>query len=196
MLVISLHGFGMTGDGDELCQEIKALAEEHGHVGLTPTYPSNNPHLAHIYLSNYTDEKLEYHKTDAIFIGHSLGGFWARHLANMFGAKKLVLINPTLRPWESLQPYVGMNRNSCNNQEFELAPNDASAYRVYRGEDNEKALSRVKTLLVATENSSKEIIDLFSDIRNVDVSIVGNYDGIVPAIQHNLFPEEDKSDES
>ncbi len=193
MLIIALHGFGMTGDGDDFCQEVKALAEEHGHVGLTPTYPSNNPHLAHIYLTGYTKSKMEYHNSDAIFVGHSLGGFWARHLARTFGASYLVLANPSLHPWQSLQPYVGANRNFCNNEQFELAPNDAAAYYIYRGDDGENAISRVRTLLIATENSDQGIIDLFSNKRNVEVDVVSGYDDILPSIEDTLFPKEEDS---
>ena len=195
MLVITLHGFGMTGEGDELCQEINTLAKQHGHVGLTPTYPTNNPHLAHVYLTHYTESKLEYHKMGAIFIGHSLGGFWARHLAKTFGASSLVLINPALHPWDSLQPYIGPNRNSCTGGAFELATNDVAAHYVYRGDDSDTAIARVKTLLVATKNSSTDVIELFSDVRNVDVDIIDGYDGIIPSIERNIFPKEEDESE-
>lgn len=192
MLIIALHGFGMTGDGDELCQDIVRLAEEHGHVGLAPTYPTNNPHLAHIYLTHFTENKLKYHKTDIVFVGHSLGGFWARHLAKVFGANSLVLINPTQSPWESLQQYVGNNRNICNNEMFELSANDAVAYHVYRGDDGEQAIQRVKTCLIATKDSNQTIIEKFTDKRNVEVCMIEGYDDIMPAIEAYLYSEEDE----
>lgn len=194
MLVITLHGFGQTGDGDELSQDIIALANKNNDVGLAPTYPTNNPHLAHIRLCDYVETKIQDYNSDVIFVGHSLGGFWARHLAKTFGASRLILINPTQSPWQSLQPYVGMNRNSCNGEQFELAINDANAFYIYRGDDSKAAMQRVKTCLIATESSNQDIIDKFSDKRNVEINIVGGYDDILPAIQEYLYPEKDEDD--
>lgn len=196
MLVMVLHGFGTTGDGDELCQEIVHLVEEHDSVGLAPTYPTNNPHLANMRLTDYADSKMRYYDTDAVFVGVSLGGFWARHLARTYGAARLILINPSLSPWESLQPYVGKNKNSANEHTFELSVNDTNAYYIYRGDDSKTSIEKVKTDLIATDSSNQTIIEKFTDKRNVDVHIVHEYDEILPIIKEALFPEEDESEDS
>lgn len=193
MLVFALHGFGMTGDGDELCQEIVQLANRNGAVGLAPTYPTNNPHLAYLYLSNYVENKLKYYNTDAVFAGVSLGGFWARYLANAFGTVRLILINPSLHPWQSLQPYVGMNHNFATDVQFELSPNDANAYYIYRSDDDAKAIQRNKTLYICTEDSNQDIKALFSNKRNVALHTVQHFDDILYTIKENLFSEDDGS---
>jgi uncharacterized protein len=43
-------------------------------------------------------------------IGSSLGGFYATHLAEGFGARA-ALINPALRPFDDLRPWRGPQRN-------------------------------------------------------------------------------------
>ncbi len=40
------------------------------------------------------------------FIGSSLGGYYATHLAERFGARA-VMINPTIRPYDDLEPWRG-----------------------------------------------------------------------------------------
>jgi predicted esterase YcpF (UPF0227 family) len=52
-------------------------------------------------------------------VGSSLGGFYAMDLAERYGAKA-VLINPSLRPWESLAAYLGAQRNPYTNESYEL----------------------------------------------------------------------------
>ena len=53
------------------------------------------------------------------FVGSSLGGFYATYLAERYGARA-VLINPALRPYQDLAPYLGAQRNLYTGEEYEL----------------------------------------------------------------------------
>jgi predicted esterase YcpF (UPF0227 family) len=53
------------------------------------------------------------------FIGSSLGGYYATHLAERYGARA-VLINPTVRPFEDLQPWRGAQTNLHSGATFEV----------------------------------------------------------------------------
>lgn len=52
-------------------------------------------------------------------VGSSLGGFYAAHLAERYGAKA-VLINPTVRPYEDLASHLGPQRNMHTGEDYEL----------------------------------------------------------------------------
>ena len=52
-------------------------------------------------------------------VGSSLGGYYATHLAERYGVKA-VLINPAVRPYENLVPYLGLQRNLYTGEEYEL----------------------------------------------------------------------------
>jgi uncharacterized protein len=52
-------------------------------------------------------------------VGSSLGGFYATHLAERYGAKA-VLINPAVRPFEDLTQHLGPQRNLYTGEEYEL----------------------------------------------------------------------------
>lgn len=53
------------------------------------------------------------------FIGSSLGGYYATHLAERFGARA-VLINPAVRPFDDLAPYRGTQTNMYSGERFEV----------------------------------------------------------------------------
>ena len=63
---------------------------------------------------------LESHDTKRItVVGSSLGGYYATHLAEVSGARA-VLINPAVRPYEDLVPYLGVQRNLYTDETYEL----------------------------------------------------------------------------
>ncbi|NDP43193.1 MAG: alpha/beta fold hydrolase [Aromatoleum sp.] len=53
------------------------------------------------------------------FVGSSLGGYYATHLAERFGARA-VLINPALRPFDDLRPYAGTQTNLYTGESFDV----------------------------------------------------------------------------
>lgn len=53
------------------------------------------------------------------FIGSSLGGFYAVHLAETFNAPA-VLINPSVKPFETLSRYLGENENFHTQERYTL----------------------------------------------------------------------------
>jgi len=68
------------------------------------------------------------------FIGSSLGGYYATHLAERFGARA-VMINPAVRPYDDLQPWLGVQTNLYSGAEFEVTPahfDELLALKVHR----------------------------------------------------------------
>jgi hypothetical protein len=67
-------------------------------------------------------------------VGSSLGGYYATCLAEHFGCRA-VLINPAVRPYEDLAPYVGTQTNLYTGESFEVTPGhfaELSAMKVDR----------------------------------------------------------------
>lgn len=56
---------------------------------------------------------------ECCFIGSSLGGFYATHLAEKHGAKA-VLINPAIDPHVGLRAYLGTQKNLHTGEPYEL----------------------------------------------------------------------------
>ncbi len=55
------------------------------------------------------------------FVGSSLGGFYATHLAEVHRAKAVV-VNPVVDPERALAPYLGLQRNASTGEAYELTP--------------------------------------------------------------------------
>jgi len=53
------------------------------------------------------------------FVGSSLGGFYATHLAERFGARA-AMINPAVRPYDALLPSLGVQTNLYTGEAFEV----------------------------------------------------------------------------
>jgi predicted esterase YcpF (UPF0227 family) len=53
------------------------------------------------------------------FIGSSLGGYYGTYLAELLGARA-VLINPAVRPYDDLAPYKGTQANMYSGERFEV----------------------------------------------------------------------------
>lgn len=53
------------------------------------------------------------------FVGSSLGGFYATHLAERFGARA-VMINPAVHPERDLAPWIGTQTNLYTGESFEV----------------------------------------------------------------------------
>jgi hypothetical protein len=64
-------------------------------------------------------------------IGSSLGGFYATHLAERFGARAAV-INPTISPWDDLRPHAGTQTNLHSGEAFEVTDAHFRALRSLR----------------------------------------------------------------
>ncbi len=58
---------------------------------------------------------------DLTFVGSSLGGFYATHLAERYGAQA-VLINPAVHPARDLAPLIGVQTNLYTGEAFEVTP--------------------------------------------------------------------------
>jgi len=55
------------------------------------------------------------------FVGSSLGGFYATHLAERFGVRA-VMINPAVRPYEDLHQWLGPQTNLYTGATFDVTP--------------------------------------------------------------------------
>ena len=134
-----------------LAKKFDVLAPEHPGFGAsdTPEWLDNVADLANFYLDFL--EQLDL--TGVHLIGSSLGGFWAQVLAPEFDAS-MVLINPSVRPDETLARHVGRYRNEATGGETVLTATDVAELRHYRVEPCDP---RVPTLVLL--DSADEVLD-------------------------------------
>lgn len=142
-MIIYLHGFNSGGRSQKAAWLRAHLAPV---LVFAPDYEPHHGHdaardlrkfIARLQRENPQDRTL-------MLIGSSLGGFWAQYLAAEFGAR-IVLINPSLRPDETLARHIGRYRNEATGGETRLTAEDVRALRNYRVEPCDP---RVPTLVL------------------------------------------------
>jgi hypothetical protein len=119
-LIVYLHGFRSSP------ASVKARAVVH-HVAAMPE--SSRPALVVPDLGHAPAEAIR-RASDAIarerrpgmslaFVGSSLGGYYATHLAERLDARA-VMINPAVRPFDDLAPHRGTQTNMYSGETFEV----------------------------------------------------------------------------
>lgn len=99
-MIIALHGRGSNGNDSTTVNAIKDYFNGVEHV-FAPSYDSDASHdkIARDLTTQVSEHIIK--GEELHFVGVSMGGYWARYLANLFAADNLIMINP------SLQLYAG-----------------------------------------------------------------------------------------
>jgi len=117
MTVVYLHGFRSSSQSvkaTQLRNAIAALPEATRPRLIVPDLP-HRPAVAIASVASIIER--ETNATAMTFVGSSLGGYYATHLAERFGARA-VLVNPTIHPYDDLRPYAGTQINLYSGESF------------------------------------------------------------------------------
>lgn len=98
-MIIVLHGRGGNGIDSTTCQKVREYLND--EVVVCPSYDSAATHSEIAFdLENFVNTVYVDKSEELIFVGCSMGGYWARYLANRFNASKLIMLNPSLNLYE------------------------------------------------------------------------------------------------
>jgi len=125
-MVIYIHGFGSSG----LANKAEIFRKYFNSIGedfISPSL-SYNPTLA---LSTLEELISSYHG-EVYLIGSSLGGFYATNLATMAEVKKVLLINPSVKPEITLQRYIPKATLYYDGSSFEFKKSHIKLLKRYR----------------------------------------------------------------
>lgn len=171
-MIIYLHGFNST-DTAQKAQRLKQLLAP--EIVLSPTYPPN-PEEAIKYLEEFTRQAQISRNTPGgtlMFIGTSLGGFYAQYLGRLFKAK-VVMINPALDPMTVLKPYIGENINFNTGEKYNFTQQYLYAFKPLYIDDPAKDI--IPTLVLLDEGD-KSIDYRTAAERYKNYAIVVTYKG-------------------
>ena len=111
-MILYIHGFASSGLGSKA----QAVRDYFGAEAFAPSL-SYVPDLAMDTLVQIA-ERTRRRKEPLHLIGSSLGGFYALYLAERYELKA-VLINASIRPWETLAAHTGEAWNYYDGARFE-----------------------------------------------------------------------------
>ena len=105
--ILYLHGFNSSPQSYKAQQLITYMKQRDcDDLLVCPQLPAY-PEQARLFMEKIVEEiLLDYHLNVA---GSSLGGYYATYLAEKYGTNA-VLINPSVKPYETLEAYLGENK--------------------------------------------------------------------------------------
>ncbi len=117
--IFYFHGFASSADSTKAIAFNDFIKEKFPNIYLHIPNIDNSIEKSFIQLEKLIGEN----EGDRLFIGSSLGGFYASYFAEKFN-QKAVLINPASNPYLGMEMYLGKNTNYSTNEEFYLTKKD------------------------------------------------------------------------
>ncbi len=117
--IVYLHGFRSSpasAKAQHLQRIVDAMPAASRPLLHVPTL-TDRPAVAIANVADWIAQNADL--VDLTFIGSSLGGYYATHLAERFGARA-ALINPTTRPYDDLAAWRGVQTNLYTGESFEV----------------------------------------------------------------------------
>lgn len=101
-MIYIFHGFGSSATTSSTVNALYTHIDSKLQIK-----PINYPYWNPLECENVVTRQIDPDDTEMIFIGVSLGGFWARYFANKYPGSKLILINPSLLAHKNASKYIG-----------------------------------------------------------------------------------------
>ena len=117
--IFYFHGFASSANSTKAIIFNEFIKERFPNICLHIPNIDNSIEKSFIQLEKLVGKN----KGDRLFIGSSLGGFYASYFAEKLDSKA-VLINPASNPYLGMEMYLGKNTNYSTNEEFYLTKKD------------------------------------------------------------------------
>ncbi len=105
--LLYLHGFNSSPQSHKAQLVSAYMSEKHSLDRLLCPHIPSIPGDARIFLEQLVEQTLQTHSLS--FVGSSLGGYYAIYLAEKYSGSA-VLINPSVKPYETLRKHLGENK--------------------------------------------------------------------------------------
>jgi len=116
-LFIYVHGFNSSPQSMKAQVFLRYMQEqgmaEQVEVPDLPHWPAKAMETLRELVERHADRPI-------ILLGSSLGGYYSTWLTENYSHVRTVLINPSVRPFELLPQYLGMNENLYSGETYEL----------------------------------------------------------------------------
>jgi len=127
-MIIYIHGFGGSGEGSKA----KAFRDYFHSIGEDFIAPSLS-YVPELAIGTLKELIKSYHG-EVYLIGSSLGGYYATYLSQMEEVKKIVLINPATKPYETLRRALGEASNFYDGSYFQWSDKHIEMLKSYKSD--------------------------------------------------------------
>ena len=168
--ILYFHGFASSSDSDKAKLIKNHISEISKDIKIFTPDLSNNFQEA----NNQIIELIKNNEKDIVFMGSSLGGYYANFFADINNAKA-ILINPAIPPLKGFEEYLGENENYSTGEKFNVSKEDIKFLRSLVV----KEFGNQKKLLVLLE-SGDEVLNYAETVKyfkgsNIDITFGGSH---------------------
>lgn len=121
--ILYLHGFNSSPLSEKAVETKVFIEKEFPEVNFHAPQIASHPRAA---IEQFTQLISQVNEADNnsewFFIGSSLGGFFSTYLAQTY-QRPAALINPAVKPAQSLEKYIGEQKNPYTNEVFQVEAN-------------------------------------------------------------------------
>ncbi len=122
--ILYFHGFASSSDSDKAKIIKKHISKVSKKIKVFTPDLSNEFKEANSQIQKLIDEN----KEDFVFMGSSLGGYYANFYGNIYNSK-VILINPAIPPLKGFEEYLGENENYSTGEKFIVTKEDIKFLR-------------------------------------------------------------------
>ncbi len=172
--LIYLHGFNSASTDDKgnllvgktKLRLLSEMCADHGFIFRAPNLDYQDPPGVVKQLIGLTEE-LDVHASfnDLSFIGTSLGGFMAEVMAR-HTATNAIMINPAIKPSESLQRSIGPLENYVTGEKYIWTQENCDAFKALEPDDSGKYAAGISRTVIV--DLGDEILDARQTIRKYE----------------------------
>ena len=134
--ILYFHGFASSSNSNKAKVLKNYISKNYKNAEIIIPDLDNNFKLAVSQIHNL----IESARQPIVFIGSSLGGYYASYFSSKFKTKS-VLINPAIPPLKDFEMYLGENENYSTGEKFIITPEDIRyirkmSYKKYANAEN------------------------------------------------------------
>ena len=134
--ILYFHGFASSSNSTKAKVLKKYISKNYKNAEIIIPDIDNNFKLA----VNQIHDLIDNAKHPIVFIGSSLGGYYASYFSSKFKTKS-VLINPAIPPLKDFEMYLGENENYSTGEKFIITPENIKyirkmSYKKYANAEN------------------------------------------------------------
>ncbi|NKF49486.1 esterase YqiA [Shewanella sp. WXL01] len=119
-MLLYIHGFNSSPLSDKAVVTANYIRQHYPALQFEQPQLPTEPKKAMALLVEYC-EQAKASAQPLMFIGSSLGGYFASYLAEKYGGKA-VLVNPAVKPFELFEDFIGPQYNPYTDEHYQVLP--------------------------------------------------------------------------
>lgn len=180
-MILYIHGFRSSSQARK-----GQILKKHFENVLTPTLL-----ISPLEAVDFLDDIIAKNKIDLI-IGSSLGGFYGFYCLKNYKIPT-ILINPSLKPWETLEKQIGKHTKLNSKETFEWTKEHNNELKLINEQTDKKTSQKLLDLFISTDDDILDHSNIDKQFPEVKIKYYNNsghsftrFEEILPFIESKI----------